>query len=420
MRNVFDQYDQPENRVTHALLSCLHNDRQLIRPFLNMLGLRSIPKTSAIRIGQQLVPGTKAEADKEGADGLPDGCFYTDDGWAVLIESKVQAPISVTQLKKHRKTAARYGYDNAHVVLIAVDSPRADFPHDMQHVMWKQVYQWFVRKSDKSQWARRFVDYMEVFESKMIAKEYNIRGTLTMFSGFRFDEDHPYTYREGKRLMRLVGQAFRKNKRLVKELEIDPKGKGRSALTRGWDDSVWDFIPLKVARGSSSHTAYPHATLVIAPDHAAAAITVPNGVRGGIKSRIKAAGPETLEKMLARIERNLRPVGKKVPGMKPMVYLLQRRYKSQRSIAELDGRIEVDLRTLVKSDGSELKHQPEWLEAIHGLLANKQTNIQLGVEVHLPYAAPVMQKAGALEVMVDAWIALRPMLDFILKGALDY
>jgi len=51
MRNVFDQYDQPENRVTHALLSCLGNDRKLIRPFLNMLGLLSIPKTSAIHIG---------------------------------------------------------------------------------------------------------------------------------------------------------------------------------------------------------------------------------------------------------------------------------------------------------------------------------------------------------------------------------
>lgn len=69
--------------------------------------------------------------------------------------------------------------------------------------------------------------------------------------------------------------------------------------------------------------------------------------------------------------------------------------------------------TLVDSAGSDLKHQPMWFEAICGLLAGKRTNIQLGLEVRLPYAAPVMQKAGALEVMVDAWIASRPMLDFV-------
>jgi len=414
MRNVFDQYDQPENRLTHALLSCLHNDRKLIRPFLTRLGLRPIPRTSAIHIGQQLVPGTETEADKEGEDGLPDGCFFTDDGWAVLIESKVQAPISITQLRRHRRTAARYGYDNAHVVLIAVDSPKRSLPSGMQHIAWKQVYQWFVRKSDKSQWARRFADYLEVFESKMLAKEYDIRGTLTMFSGFRFDGDHPYTYREGKRLMRLVGQAFRRNKRLVRDLGIDPEGKGRSALTRNRDGGVWDFIPLEAAKGSSSHTSYPHATIEITPDYASTSLTVPHGIRGGVKSRLKAAGQEAFGKVLARIESDLRPVGRKVPGMKPVIYILQRRYKSQRSVPEVDGRIEVDLRTLVSSAGSDLKHQPKWLEAVYEILAHKRMNIQLGVLVRLPYAAPVMQTAGALEVMVDAWIALRPVVDFML------
>lgn len=34
VRNVFDQYDQPENRVTHALMSALHTDRNLLDAFL--------------------------------------------------------------------------------------------------------------------------------------------------------------------------------------------------------------------------------------------------------------------------------------------------------------------------------------------------------------------------------------------------
>ena len=30
MRNIFDQYDQPENRLTHALMTTLSMDRKLI------------------------------------------------------------------------------------------------------------------------------------------------------------------------------------------------------------------------------------------------------------------------------------------------------------------------------------------------------------------------------------------------------
>ena len=35
IRNVFDQYDQPENKLTHSLMSCLNEDRELLKNFLN-------------------------------------------------------------------------------------------------------------------------------------------------------------------------------------------------------------------------------------------------------------------------------------------------------------------------------------------------------------------------------------------------
>ena len=34
MRNIFDQYSHPENRLTHALASCLAEDRKLLRRFV--------------------------------------------------------------------------------------------------------------------------------------------------------------------------------------------------------------------------------------------------------------------------------------------------------------------------------------------------------------------------------------------------
>ena len=40
MRNLFDQYDQPENRLSHALAVCLHEDRTLLRGFLAWIGAK--------------------------------------------------------------------------------------------------------------------------------------------------------------------------------------------------------------------------------------------------------------------------------------------------------------------------------------------------------------------------------------------
>jgi hypothetical protein len=37
LRSIFDQYSQPENRVTHALMTALNEDRNLLGLFLREL-----------------------------------------------------------------------------------------------------------------------------------------------------------------------------------------------------------------------------------------------------------------------------------------------------------------------------------------------------------------------------------------------
>ncbi len=37
MRNIFDQYSQPESRVTHALMTAIHKDQALLGSFLRDL-----------------------------------------------------------------------------------------------------------------------------------------------------------------------------------------------------------------------------------------------------------------------------------------------------------------------------------------------------------------------------------------------
>lgn len=410
MRNVFDQYNQPENRLTHALMVTLANDRKLVRPFLKLVGVKKVPVSKKIELGLQRVPGQEADSIKDGGDSLPDGCFFDQDSWAVLIEAKVQASISMNQLKRHRRTSARYGYEEPHIILLSIDKPKF-LPNWATHLEWKTLYSWFSRRTADSAWARHFVEYMNVFEAKMIAEDYNIRGTLTMFDGFKFSDSEPYTYANGKRLIRLLGEELRKHKNLVKALGIDVKAPGRSAITRGPGGRVWDFLPLKIARGKP-FTATVHPALGIWPEKVVVALTIPNAMRG-VRNTLRNDAVEGFGRILLYVEKNLRPVFKKARTAKPIICIYQRHYKSQRSNPEEDGRIEVDLRTVLNTGRGPLKYQPGWLECIFKLLVNKKTNIQWGVELHCPHSEQVMQSAKAIDTMADAWIAMKPLIDFV-------
>lgn len=79
MRNVFDQYSQPENRLTHALLTTLDQDRSLLVPFLKWLGINDVPKPTTLTIVEQQVPGDyQPDISEEEAErrGLPDGAIH--------------------------------------------------------------------------------------------------------------------------------------------------------------------------------------------------------------------------------------------------------------------------------------------------------------------------------------------------------
>jgi hypothetical protein len=64
---------------------------------------------------------------------------------------------------------------------------------------------------------------MQTFEQKMVAQDYEIRGTITVFDGLKFDDQSPYTYREAKRLIRLLGDSLQARKDL-QNLGVDPGG----------------------------------------------------------------------------------------------------------------------------------------------------------------------------------------------------
>ena len=414
MRNVFDQYEQPENKLTHALVCTLNRERSLIRPFLHWLGIRDIPPLCDLRVDEQCVPGTSMIGDQTGQTGVPDACIYTSGDWAVLFESKVDARVTLDQLRRHEATARRHGHERSCVVVILVERPKRALPKTYRVVEWRDVYQWLSERNISGSWAKILTDYMQVLESRMIEQDYGIRGTLTMFNGLKFDADNPYSYREAKRLIRLLGGELQKRKDLQK-LGLDPKGKRRPAITGQDRDRVWDLLPLRVARGAPA-TAYPHLTMCVFRHEAVAAVTVPNGVKGGFRTRLKDNGVDGFRRLAARMEKRLRPVLRGATGARPMMYAIQRHFKGQRSLGTVDARLDADLRTIVPGVGGGVKPQPQWIDAIYRVLCEKRSNIQFGVEVHFPYDCPKVRSVAAVELFAQTWLALRPLLDFALDG----
>ena len=56
LNNIFDQYDQEENRITNAFLQTLAKNRELLKAFLNGCFNIQIGKNTAIVISSQKEP----------------------------------------------------------------------------------------------------------------------------------------------------------------------------------------------------------------------------------------------------------------------------------------------------------------------------------------------------------------------------
>ena len=412
MRNIFDQYDQPENRLTHALASCLAEDRQLVRRFLrDFLGLDDVPK-SRLYVIEQSLPGDPGEPmnGEKVRQGLPDAVIHDGEFWCVLIEAKVQAKATVGQLRRHFTSVRQRGFERIHVVLLTARDEPGRLPEFAFARRWDDLYVWIARQKERSSWASRLTDYLEIMEVKMVEEGYLVEGALTAFAGFPFSAEHSYTYLEGKRLLRLAIKELRASASLKRELGINPKGRGRPAITEGSVASVWDFIPLKVAGEEESFTKNPHLTLIIQRERVIATITIPNGIKSVYRRSLLSRGEGGFLKLIEHICQNLQPLLNRAPGSSPRLFAIQRHSRTQRSIPIEDASLEFDLRTAV-AVGEGVKRQPEWLEAAYGVLTRKRSNYQLMIGMAFPFnRCKAIREAQAITLIEETWLDLKPLL----------
>ncbi|MCP1761995.1 PD-(D/E)XK nuclease family protein [Bradyrhizobium japonicum] len=413
MRNIFDQYSQPENRITHALMTALQRDRKLLGLFLReLVGVKPPCHPSRLAVLEQQYPGEEEPSEEElERRGIPDGWIFDSDGWCVFIETKVIAKLEAGQLERHRRTAERRGFNAITAVAIAPRLP-AILPPGTVLLEWRNIYAWLRRHASISEWASIAAEYLEIAEAKLIDSEQFVEGTLTTFSGIPFGHDHPFTYLEGKRVLELAMGELRRRRDLRDQLKMNPKAPGRSAITGRQSDAVWDFLSLASSGEVENFTSYPHLTLGVVAQQLEAMVTVPNAVNGTMRRNLIKLGEDGFQQLATRVVNNLKPLLRKHPGATPWCRGVQRRYPSQRAIPFVDARIDFDLRTAVPQSGSP-KVQPRWLSAAYSSFVNKEgSNYQMQMGVLFRYdRCNELRDANALDLVAAAWLACRPLVD---------
>lgn len=144
-------------------------------------------------------------------------------------------------------------------------------------------------------------------------------------------------------------------------------------------------------------------------------MTVPNGIKSSYRKRLFQDGYEGFEEIFKQVHKNFRKKLGKIKGVESYVDVLQRHYRTQRSMPTIDARQSFSLDTTFPSNKSKVKYQPLWLESAYDLLVNKKGNTQLGVGAVFPYAAcPAIQTTKIVEYIAETWLACKPLLDTIL------
>ena len=413
MRNIFDQYSQPENRVTHALMTALHEDRKLLGLFLReLVGVKPPCQPDKLTVLEQQYPDEEEPSEEElERRGIPDGWIFDNEGWCVFIESKVIAKLGSDQIIRHRRTAGLQGFDRVTAVAIAPRLP-STLPVDTVLLEWRNVYAWLRRYTSISAWAARTAEYLEIAEAKLIDSEQFVEGTLTMFSGFPFGRDHPFTYLEGKRVLKLAMGELRQRRDLRVQLKMNPKAPGRPAITGRQSDAVWDFLSLTSSSEAESFTKYPHLTLGVVAQQVEAMVTVPDAVNSTMRRNLIKLDEDGFQRLAGRVVKNLKPLLDSHPGATPWCRGVQRRYPSQKAIPYIDARIDFDLRTAVPQSGA-LKVQPRWLSAAYNSFVHKEgSNYQMQMGVLFRYdRCSELWNANALDLVAEAWLACKPLVD---------
>ena len=419
MRNIFDQYSHPENKLTHSLISCLNEDKKLLSSFLKKFCPKYFSDVSSLKIDQQTLPGTKSlQLSDDKKKGLPDGVIYNDEK-CLIIECKINDTLTEDQLNRHERTVKRKGFDNTFGLTITKDNISNINLKNWIHITWKQVYGWAYEEKSKSNWSNKLLDYLNVAENKMVEDEYLTEGSITEFNGIHFDNENEYSHLEAKRLLKLLMNKIKKNKTLARELNINLSGKSRGGIKK--EIVLWDYLTFNYNSKVLSFTDEPHLTIAMGQQYVEGHLTIPHRIKGETKKNFYKLTWKEFNEIIYKIALNFKKFFGNSEGFMPHLYTSQRRYPSQSSPSIQDAVLDIDIRTAFADLSSELKptqkKQTEWLKAVFEINQNKKSNIQFGIGGKFYFNKhTIVNNKDADQVLINAFLACKPLIKYLYEG----
>jgi hypothetical protein len=177
---------------------------------------------------------------------------------------------------------------------------------------------------------------------------------------------------------------------------------------------VWDFIPITHAYRAKNHTQYVHLTLTIREDCVAAYVTVPNGIKPRLRSKLLGSNPREFESLIQTVTTNMVKSLKGVEGFVLEVVVIQRHFLSQRSSGVVDCELRFDGRTALPKASryrGRVKSQPQWVKAAYDALAHRQSNLEFRIGCLFPYdTCPTTCDKAIVRAISDVWLACAPIV----------
>lgn len=430
VRNLFDQYGQLENRMTHALAQVLVRDQTLLHKFVRFTVGISPPQQFLV-LSCQVSPGEQRQSvDEEEAErrGIPDLWIWNGpDAWALVCECKVTATPTQGQLQRHVARARRLGFKAIQLLVITTDESRPSVvPTRMNGaavawINWAQLFAFFGRHRQENQLITEFLNYVRVVEGQLMAEGY-AGPPLTTFTGIPFGPDHPYTTTEAIVLLRALMAGFRKRLSASSALPINIAIRRHVIAVHPWDAIGFRFADLERPLNE-----YPHLTVGIDDKKAHLALTLPDQDASGCWKQLRKASKEQLKDAMGKVARRLRATRRHVTRdiWEPQVYmhLFQRHFYAQR-YSTMDGEIRFDLGALLEdheSSQNRVRMVPAWLDAIYTVLAQTtRANFELQLRAEFPLLdGSVTRKPGFVDTLVQTSKAFQPFLAFLLGDYLQ-
>lgn len=360
---LYHQYDNPENRLTHALLHTVASSDWILPRFLkDVADIKVRVKGKMFEVSTQKVPFQQGDIDPEKIESVPDAWIiddFTEVGLAIEIKAETHC-VSIKQLNSHANRILRYKHPHLLVITPDLHKPSilTDFESSKEELKvqwqsWDTLYRWFKQlylDANRREKDRFLITSMLEYLER--------RRKVLGFQGIFFRTGFDVT--EAKEILNAEMETIQPEFNIV----YPNLTRRRPAITTMFNDAVWDCFG-----SEKGFTSDIHFTFSINEKHHDISMTIPNSA-GKVWSRLKAVFRSVeSESELYRILQQLRS---KVPYL--YIELIQRHFEYRRH-GTRDGYMEFDIDTLgspFKTKKSKAKEFSVWKHALKEAIINKR------------------------------------------------